>query len=48
VVIGDEDLPLVAGQPTAALAQRAARVKVLPGVEDSDVGGVSGADVVAC
>ena len=28
VVIGDEDLPLVAGQPAAALAQRAARVKV--------------------
>ena len=28
VVIGDEDLPLVAGQAAAALAQRAARVKV--------------------
>ena len=28
VVIGDEDLPLVAGQPAAALAQRAAAVKV--------------------
>ncbi|MGE5292012.1 MAG: hypothetical protein ACM3ML_33480, partial [Micromonosporaceae bacterium] len=27
MVIGDEDLPLVTGQPPAALAQRAAGVK---------------------
>jgi hypothetical protein len=31
-----------------ALTELYARRQLLPGVEDSDVGGVSGADVVAC